>query len=127
MIHYAAQKGRTKISCRQRTVFRIRILLLENHSGYVASVLQLPAYLTTYHTPGRHGRVPAEYLDYLSTSLTFSPAALVLLFTVPVKGAWRLALLWVPIPPKSIGIIISHSILCVNHILGVMPDRGYRG
>jgi hypothetical protein len=100
MIHYAAQKGRTKISCRQRTVFRIRILLLENHSGYVASVLQLPAYLTTYHTPGRHGRVPAEYLDYLSTSLTFSPAALVLLFTVPVKGAWRLALLWVPIPPK---------------------------
>ena len=90
MIHYAAQKGRTKISCRQRTVFRIRILLLENHSGYVASVLQLPAYLTTYHTPGRHGRVPAEYLDYLSTSLTFSPAALVLLFTVPVKGAWRL-------------------------------------
>ena len=64
MIHYAAQKGRTKISCRQRTVFRIRILLLENHSGYVASVLQLPAYLTTYHTPGRHGRAPAEYVRF---------------------------------------------------------------
>lgn len=44
-------------------------------SGYIAFVLQLPAYLAIYHTPGLHGRVPAEYLDYLSTSLTFSPAA----------------------------------------------------
>ena len=100
MIHYAAQKGRTKISCRQRTVFRIRILLLENHSGYVASVLQLPAYFPVCNTPGEAWESTRRIFDDLSTSLTFSPAALVLLFTVPVKGAWRLALLWVPIPPK---------------------------
>jgi len=101
MIHGAAQKRphKNKLSPQDSSFVSV-ILFLKNFSGYAASVLRLPAYLTAYHTPGRHGRVPAEYLDYLSTSLTFSPAALVLLFTVPVKGAWRLALLWVPIPPK---------------------------
>ena len=47
------------------------------------------------------GEHPPNMFDSLSTSLTFSPAALVLLFTVPVKGAWRLALLCVSIPPVT--------------------------
>lgn len=68
-------------------------------TGYTAFVLQLPAYLTAYHTPGPHGRASAEGFDCPSSSLTFLPAAHHVLFTSPVKGAWRLALLLGSIPP----------------------------